>query len=79
MSETHPDRSRSPTPSGEFDMLTVHEVAAMLRVSRMTVYRLAESGAITSGRIGRSIDCPARRSSRSYAMPNKPSHRLSLA
>lgn len=35
--------------------MTVKEVADMLRVSRMTVYRLAESGSLDSVRVGRSI------------------------
>jgi excisionase family DNA binding protein len=58
MSEKHPDPSRTPALPGEFDMLTVKEVAAMLRVSRMTVYRLADSGVIDSRRVGRSIRLP---------------------
>ena len=38
--------------------LTVHEVAARLRVSRMTIYRLASAGEIASIRVGRSIRIP---------------------
>ena len=33
--------------------LTVPEVAALMRVSRMTVYRLLESGTLPSVRVGR--------------------------
>lgn len=36
-------------------LLKVSEVAAELNVSKMTVYRLTESGALRSMRIGRSI------------------------
>lgn len=35
--------------------LTVHEVAAIMRVSPMTIYRLVRSGEIKSVAIGRSI------------------------
>jgi len=35
--------------------LTVSEVAAMLRVSTMTVYRLINSGDLQAARIGRSF------------------------
>ena len=35
--------------------LTVHEIAAALRVSRATVYRLISSGALTATHVGRSV------------------------
>jgi excisionase family DNA binding protein len=35
-------------------LLTAAEVAALLRVSKMTVYRLVDTGQLTSMRIGRS-------------------------
>lgn len=35
--------------------VTVDEIAAELRVSRMTIYRLVNAGTIPSTRIGRSI------------------------
>ena len=35
--------------------LTVKEVAAMLRVSEMTIYRLVKSGELESVKVGRSI------------------------
>ena len=38
--------------------LTVAEIAAILRVSKMTVYRLIETGDITALRIGRSFRVP---------------------
>ncbi|WP_196884579.1 helix-turn-helix domain-containing protein [Arthrobacter sp. CAN_A214] len=37
---------------------TVSEVALMMRVSRMTVYRLVQSGALDSIRFGRSYRVP---------------------
>lgn len=36
------------------DLLTVAEIAAQMRVSKMTVYRLVQSGAINGLRFGRS-------------------------
>lgn len=38
--------------------LTVAEVAALMRVSRMTVYRLVHSGELTAVRVGRSYRVP---------------------
>jgi excisionase family DNA binding protein len=38
--------------------LTVAEVAAMMRVSRMTVYRLVHSGEMPAVRVGRSFRVP---------------------
>jgi excisionase family DNA binding protein len=45
---------------GEFDVrfLTVAEVAAMMRVSKMTVYRLVHSGDLPAVRVGRSFRVP---------------------
>jgi excisionase family DNA binding protein len=37
----------------------VHEVAAMFRLSKMSVYRMCHSGEITAKRIGRSFRIPA--------------------
>jgi excisionase family DNA binding protein len=44
----------------EFDVrfLTVAEVAAMMRVSKMTVYRLVHSGELPAVRVGRSFRVP---------------------
>lgn len=36
------------------DFLTVAEVAAAMRVSKMTVYRLVHSGELPAARVGRS-------------------------
>lgn len=48
-----------PTPAATaVELLTVAEVAAMLRVSKMTIYRLVDSGALQSMRVGRSVRLP---------------------
>ncbi len=47
--------------SGEFSdvrFLTVAEVAGMMRVSKMTVYRLVHSGEMPAVRVGRSFRVP---------------------
>ncbi len=56
-------RPESGTPSGSGDVsgvrfLTVAEVAAVMRVSKMTVYRLVHSGELTAVRVGRSFRVP---------------------
>ncbi len=38
--------------------LTVAEVASIMRVSKMTVYRLVHSGDLTAVRVGRSFRVP---------------------
>ncbi|MBA3417276.1 MAG: helix-turn-helix domain-containing protein [Geodermatophilaceae bacterium] len=38
--------------------LTVAEVAALMRVSKMTVYRLVHSGELAAVRVGRSFRVP---------------------
>ena len=40
--------------------LTVAEVAAMMRVSKMTVYRLVHGGELPAARVGRSFRVPQR-------------------
>ena len=40
--------------------LTVAEVAAMMRVSKMTVYRLVHAGELSAVRVGRSFRVPER-------------------
>ena len=42
----------------ESKFLTVAEVAAMMRVSKMTVYRLVHSGELPAVRVGRSFRVP---------------------
>lgn len=50
---TTPDRSL-----GEVRFLTVAEVAAVMRVSKMTVYRLVHNGELPAVRVGRSFRVP---------------------
>ncbi len=42
----------------EVRFLTVSEVAAIMRVSKMTVYRLVHSGEMSAVRVGRSFRVP---------------------
>jgi excisionase family DNA binding protein len=42
----------------EVRFLTVAEVAAIMRVSKMTVYRLVHSGVLPAVRVGRSFRVP---------------------
>jgi excisionase family DNA binding protein len=42
----------------QVSFLTVAEVAAMMRVSKMTVYRLVHSGELPAVRVGRSFRVP---------------------
>ena len=50
---TTPDRA-----SAEVRFLTVAEVAAVMRVSKMTVYRLVHNGEMPAVRVGRSFRVP---------------------
>lgn len=43
---------------GEVRFLTVAEVAELMRVSKMTVYRLVHSGDLSAVRVGRSFRVP---------------------
>ena len=45
-------------PLAEVRFLTVAEVAATMRVSKMTVYRLVHSGEMPAVRVGRSFRVP---------------------
>ena len=57
--ETGPPAAARPDPSlAEVRFLTVAEVAALMRVSKMTVYRLVHSGELTAVRVGRSFRVP---------------------
>lgn len=47
-----PQHDEADLPS---DLLTVSEVAAMLRVSKMTIYRMVNSGELPAFRVGRSF------------------------
>ena len=48
-----------PTPRAAVTFLTVAEVAAMMLVSKMTVYRLVHGGEMAAVRVGRSFRVPA--------------------
>jgi excisionase family DNA binding protein len=48
------------TPLSDVRFLTVAEVAAIMRVSKMTVYRLVHSGELEAIRVGRSFRVPER-------------------
>ncbi|WP_028934822.1 helix-turn-helix domain-containing protein [Pseudonocardia spinosispora] len=43
---------------GRVQFLTVAEVASMMRVSKMTVYRLVHAGELPAARVGRSFRVP---------------------
>lgn len=43
---------------GEVKFLTVAEVATLMRVSKMTVYRLVHNGELSAVRVGRSFRVP---------------------
>ncbi|MBO0840368.1 MAG: helix-turn-helix domain-containing protein [Sciscionella sp.] len=45
---------------GQVQFLTVAEVATLMRVSRMTVYRLVHSGELPAVRVGKSFRVPER-------------------
>jgi excisionase family DNA binding protein len=51
-----PGSNRLPTGA---ELLTVAEVSRMLRVSKMTIYRMVHSGELTHVRVGRSFRIPA--------------------
>ena len=46
------------TPLSDVKFLTVAEVASIMRVSKMTVYRLVHSGELEAIRVGRSFRVP---------------------
>lgn len=54
--------AQTPPGSGLPDVkfLTVAEVAGIMRVSKMTVYRLVHSGELPAVRVGRSFRVPER-------------------
>jgi len=49
-----------PPPLGGTQFLTVAEVAGLMRVSKMTVYRLVHSGELPAVRVGRSFRVPSK-------------------
>jgi excisionase family DNA binding protein len=58
-------QSPQPPPPGaatgleDVNFLTVAEVAGVMRVSKMTVYRMVHAGELTAVRVGRSFRVPA--------------------
>ncbi|MBS2965054.1 helix-turn-helix domain-containing protein [Actinocrinis puniceicyclus] len=60
------DASKAPRLFGDgtaledVSFLTVAEVAGVMRVSKMTVYRMVHSGEISAVRVGRSFRVPAK-------------------
>ena len=50
--------SESEERLSEVRFLTVAEVAALMRVSKMTVYRLVHAGDLSAVRVGRSFRVP---------------------
>ena len=50
--------SANETPLSDVKFLTVAEVASIMRVSKMTVYRLVHSGELEAIRVGRSFRVP---------------------
>lgn len=52
------DSPNEPLPQVRF--LTVAEVASIMRVSKMTVYRLVHAGELPAVRVGRSFRVPER-------------------
>jgi excisionase family DNA binding protein len=50
--------TQRPAPRPAVSFLTVTEVAAIMRVSKMTVYRLVHAGELAAVRVGRSFRVP---------------------
>ena len=53
-------QAQVPAPRAAVAFLTVAEVAALMRVSKMTVYRLVHGGELSAVRVGRSFRVPER-------------------
>jgi excisionase family DNA binding protein len=53
-----PAVQQRPAPRPAVSFLTVTEVAAIMRVSKMTVYRLVHGGEMSAVRVGRSFRVP---------------------
>ena len=54
------DDARGPGGLTDGRLMTVAEVAEVMRVSRMTVYRLVHGGELSAVRVGRSFRVPER-------------------
>ena len=57
-SNSGPTSGHGPGDISDVKFLTVAEVATMMRVSKMTVYRLVHGGDLTAVRVGRSFRVP---------------------
>jgi len=55
----HGPDAEDPRLASGSELLTVAEVSALLRVSKMTIYRMVHAGEITHVRVGRSFRIPA--------------------
>lgn len=53
-----PSNSKGVPGLGQVQFLTVAEVASLMRVSKMTVYRLVHSGELPAVRVGKSFRVP---------------------
>ena len=53
-----PSNKKDVPPVGQVKFLTVAEVATLMRVSKMTVYRLVHSGELPAVRVGKSFRVP---------------------
>lgn len=49
------DQPQPPAGGDALDLLNINEIAAALRVSRMTVYRLIRDGRLPAFRVGKSL------------------------
>jgi excisionase family DNA binding protein len=58
MASGPPSQPGQPGDISEVRFLTVAEVAGVMRVSKMTVYRLVHSGELPAVRVGRSFRVP---------------------
>ena len=57
-SSSGPTSGRGPGDISDVRFLTVAEVATVMRVSKMTVYRLVHAGDLPAVRVGRSFRVP---------------------
>ncbi|MDA3649094.1 helix-turn-helix domain-containing protein [Saccharopolyspora indica] len=55
MSANSEPSQQAPPDMGQVRFLTVAEVAKLMRVSKMTVYRLVHAGDLPAARVGRSF------------------------
>jgi excisionase family DNA binding protein len=62
-------------PLSDMRFLTVAEVAEMMRVSTMTVYRLVKSGELPAVRFGRSYRIPETAVAAAVQLPDARTHR----